>query len=62
VRIIVRVAFDEGSLTGKCTREMRFPEGDFRAGYFRGDRLDETMVRVNAIKADLMDSGYNTLP
>ncbi len=61
VGVIVRVAFDEGSLTGKFTRETRFPEGDFRGGYFRGERLGETVDRVEAIKTDLAGSGY-TLP
>lgn len=61
VGIIVRVAFDEGALTGKFTRETRFPADDFRAAYFAGDRLKRTVRRVEAIRADLADSGY-TLP
>ncbi len=61
VGIIVRVAFDEGSLTGKFTRETKFPDGDFRGEYFRGERLSDTVERVDAIKKDLAGSGY-TLP
>ncbi len=38
VGIIVRVVFDEGSLTGKWTKDMTFPEGDFRRSYFEGLR------------------------
>ena len=34
VGVIARVPFDEGSLGGKMTLETRFPQGDWRAGYF----------------------------
>jgi aryl-alcohol dehydrogenase-like predicted oxidoreductase len=61
VGIIIRVAFDEGSLTGKFNKDTKFPEGDFRGEYFKGPRLAETVDRVEAIKADLAGSGY-TLP
>jgi aryl-alcohol dehydrogenase-like predicted oxidoreductase len=61
VGVIVRVAFDEGSLTGKYTADTKFPEGDFRGEYFRGERLADTVVRVEAIKRDIEGSGY-TLP
>lgn len=57
VGIIVRVAFDEGSLTGKFTRETTFAEGDFRNNYFAGDRLERTVERVEGIRSDLLDSG-----
>jgi aryl-alcohol dehydrogenase-like predicted oxidoreductase len=39
VGVIVRVALDEGGLTGTLTAATTFPEGDFRNDYFRGDRL-----------------------
>lgn len=48
--IIVRCPFDEGSLTGKFTAETTFAEGDFRRDYFRGERLGETVRRVEAIR------------
>ncbi len=51
--IIVRVAFDEGALTGKFTPESTFPEGDFRRRYFAGDRLERTVARVEKIRASL---------
>jgi aryl-alcohol dehydrogenase-like predicted oxidoreductase len=51
VGVIVRVAFDEGSLTGKFTEETRFTEGEFRNNYFAGDRLVRTVRRVEKIKA-----------
>ncbi|MBM3794840.1 MAG: aldo/keto reductase [Acidobacteria bacterium] len=49
--VIVRVAFDESSLTGKLTDSTRFPEGDIRGNYFAGDRLVRTVRRVKAIEA-----------
>lgn len=58
VGVIVRVAFDEGALTGKFTADTVFPEGDFRANYFAGDRLARTVQRVEAIRADLASSDY----
>ena len=51
VGIIVRVAYDEGSLTGKFTKETTFAEGDFRRNYFSGDRLERTVARVDRVKA-----------
>jgi aryl-alcohol dehydrogenase-like predicted oxidoreductase len=59
--IIVRVAFDEGSLTGKYSKDTKFPEGDFRGTYFKGERLGDTVERVEEIKKDVAGSGY-TLP
>ena len=61
VGVIVRVAFDEGALTGKFTPETRFEEDDFRRGYFAGDRLIRVIERANAIKTDLAGSGF-TMP
>ncbi|MCL5996617.1 MAG: aldo/keto reductase [Chloroflexi bacterium] len=51
VGVIVRVAFDEGSLTGKWTPETRFEPGDFRNNYFAGDRLERALQRVEKVKA-----------
>jgi len=53
VGIIVRVPFDEGGLTGRIRPDTSFPDGDFRNGYFAGDRKRETYERVQAIVADL---------
>jgi aryl-alcohol dehydrogenase-like predicted oxidoreductase len=61
VGVIVRVAFDEGALTGKFTPETRFSEDDFRSSYFAGDRLTRVVKRTEAIKADLGRSGF-TMP
>ncbi|MER8224356.1 aldo/keto reductase [Streptomyces sp. NPDC094143] len=53
VGVIVRVALDEGGLTGRITAGSTFPEGDFRNRYFRDDRAAEVERRVAAICADL---------
>ncbi|MFD8379711.1 aldo/keto reductase [Streptomyces sp. NPDC059679] len=53
VGVIVRVALDEGGLTGRITAGATFPEGDFRNRYFRGDRPAQVEQRVAAIVADL---------
>jgi aryl-alcohol dehydrogenase-like predicted oxidoreductase len=55
--VIVRVALDEGSLTGKYSTDHHFPEADFRSQYFAGDRMARTANRVEAIRADLEDFG-----
>ena len=53
VGVIVRVPFDEGSLTGRITPETTFEEGDFRNHYFRGERKQEVYDRVRAIVSEL---------
>lgn len=56
--IIVRVAFDEGVLTGTFTSETTFPEGDFRRGYFAGDRLARAVAKAEEVRKDLEGTGY----
>ncbi len=53
IGVIVRVPFDEGALTGAITPDTEFPEGDFRAGYFRGDRKQQVAEHIDALLADL---------
>jgi aryl-alcohol dehydrogenase-like predicted oxidoreductase len=53
IGVIVRVALDEGALTGKITPETTFEEGDFRNRYFRGDRKRQVYERVQSIASDL---------
>jgi aryl-alcohol dehydrogenase-like predicted oxidoreductase len=53
VGVIVRVALDEGGLTGNITPETTFPEGDWRHRYFGGDRKAELRGRLRAIETDL---------
>ncbi len=59
--VMGRLAFDEGSLTGKLTPRTVFPADDFRGRYFGGDRLARTVERVERIREDLEGSGY-TMP
>jgi aryl-alcohol dehydrogenase-like predicted oxidoreductase len=61
VGVIVRVAFDEGALTGKFTPETRFAADDFRAKYFEGDRLGRAIAHAAEIQKDLAGTGY-TMP
>jgi aryl-alcohol dehydrogenase-like predicted oxidoreductase len=57
--IIVRVAFDEGVLTGKYKATDTFEKDDFRRHYFAGDRLDRSVKRVERIRKAFGDSGYS---
>jgi aryl-alcohol dehydrogenase-like predicted oxidoreductase len=58
VGIIVRVAFDEGVLTGKFTKETVFSPDDFRAKYFEGDRLARAVAHTEDVRKDIAGSGY----
>jgi aryl-alcohol dehydrogenase-like predicted oxidoreductase len=53
VGVIVRVALDEGGLTGRIGPGSTFPDGDFRNSYFGGDRLAQVGAHVDALVADL---------
>ena len=53
VGVLARVPFDEGGLTGAIGPDTEFPDGDFRASYFKGDRKQQVAERVDAIAADL---------
>jgi aryl-alcohol dehydrogenase-like predicted oxidoreductase len=59
--IIVRVPFDEGALTGQIKANTVFPAGDWRAGYFAGDRKAEAERRAKALSA-VLDDQVETLP
>jgi aryl-alcohol dehydrogenase-like predicted oxidoreductase len=50
IAVIARVPFDEGSLTGKLSKDSRWPEGDFRNIYFTPENLSETLARVERLK------------
>lgn len=50
IGVIVRVALDEGSLSGKMTRETKFPKDDWRSGYFNPENLNNTMDHVDKLK------------
>ena len=53
VGVLARVPLDEGALTGAITEETTFPSGDFREGYFRGDRKKQVVQHVDALRKDL---------
>jgi aryl-alcohol dehydrogenase-like predicted oxidoreductase len=59
--IIIRVPFDEGALTGQIKADTVFPPGDWRAGYFAGDRKAEAERRAKALAA-LLDGEAQSLP
>jgi len=53
IGVIARVPLDEGSLGGKMTLNDKFPPNDFRARYFSGENLANTLERVEKLKAIL---------
>lgn len=53
IGVIVRVPFDEGSLTGKLTPDTKFADSDFRNIYFKDDRKQQVWDRVQAIVRDV---------
>jgi aryl-alcohol dehydrogenase-like predicted oxidoreductase len=57
--IIVRVAFDEGVLTGKYRGDESFEEGDFRNNYYAGDRLQRGVDRTEKIRKEFRNSRYS---
>jgi aryl-alcohol dehydrogenase-like predicted oxidoreductase len=61
IGVLARVPFDEGGLTGSITAETAFEEGDFRAGYFRGDRKEQVVEHARALQG-LLGSEARTLP
>jgi aryl-alcohol dehydrogenase-like predicted oxidoreductase len=61
IGVIVRVPFDEGSLTGNIRPDTEFPQGDFRNIYFKGNRKAEVWSRVEKILADTQ-APVNELP
>jgi aryl-alcohol dehydrogenase-like predicted oxidoreductase len=57
--IIIRVPFDEGSLTGKFTLQTKFPEGDVRKHYFRGNNLPAVIKKVKEIEEFKNSKGHS---
>jgi aryl-alcohol dehydrogenase-like predicted oxidoreductase len=53
IGVLARVPLDEGALTGNITPQTKFEEGEFRAFYFRGDRKQQVVEHVDAIRRDL---------
>lgn len=54
VGVLARVPLDEGGLTGTIGPDTKFPRGDWRTGYFAGDRKAELAKRVEALKPLLL--------
>lgn len=50
VGVIARVPLDEGSLTGKLTKDTKFPKDDWRSHYFGPENLPATVERAEALK------------
>lgn len=50
VGVIARVPFDEGTLTGTLTKETRWPEGDWRNGYFVPENLSASVDHAEALR------------
>lgn len=53
--VLARVPLDEGGLTGTITPDTKFDPTEFRAHYFRGDRKQQIVEHVEALKRDLKD-------
>lgn len=53
IAVIARVPFDEGSLTGTMTRDMTWPEGDWRNLYFSKDKLPAILDHVDRLRPDV---------
>jgi aryl-alcohol dehydrogenase-like predicted oxidoreductase len=50
IGVIARVPFDEGTLTGTLTKETRWPEGDWRNGYFGHGTLEASVDCAEALR------------
>jgi aryl-alcohol dehydrogenase-like predicted oxidoreductase len=53
VGVLARVPLDEGGLTGHVDERTKFPPGDFRDWYFRGDRKKQVAQHVTALRQDV---------
>jgi aryl-alcohol dehydrogenase-like predicted oxidoreductase len=53
IGVLARVPLDEGGLTGAITPETKFPPGDWRIQYFKGDRKRQVAERAAALRKDL---------
>ena len=48
--VIARVPFDEGTLTGTLILDSRWPEGDWRNGYFVPENLKSSVEHAEALR------------
>ena len=51
IGVIARVPFDEGTLTGKITKDTTFPDDDWRSTYFVPENLEASVEHADAVKA-----------
>lgn len=51
VGILARVPLDEGGLSGKLTKDTKFPASDWRSRYFGPENLGATVERAEALSA-----------
>jgi len=58
IGVIARVPFDEGTLTGKLTKDTVFPEDDWRNTYFVPENLNASVEHADALKP-LVPPGMN---
>jgi len=50
IAVIARVPFDEGTLTGALTFDSKWPEGDWRNGYFVPENLKSSVEHAEALR------------
>lgn len=60
IGVIARVPFDEGTLTGKLTKETTFPKDDWRSTYFVPENLNASVDKAERLKP-LIPTG-STMP
>jgi aryl-alcohol dehydrogenase-like predicted oxidoreductase len=53
IGVIARVPFDEGTLTGTLTLDTKWPEGDWRNGYFVPENLKASVEHAEALRPDI---------
>ena len=53
VAVIARVPFDEGTLTGTLNADTRWPDGDWRNGYFNPENLKASVERAEQLLKDI---------
>lgn len=58
VGVIARVPFDEGTLTGKITKDTVFPEDDWRSTYFVPENLNSSVAHADAVK-EIIPEGHS---
>ncbi len=59
VGVLARCPLDEGALTGAITPASEFDPQEFRAWYFRGDRKQQVVEKVDALRATLEAAGVS---